>query len=135
MHKIFELKAGIPGSDWTAVSEADWIKAERSAGFRPRLHPTDPAYDSTCATGGWGGSGSAIQGRIRYSNVQQDEATRTMHLNDHDATALRGALELARDQYRKIAGEMRTQPAHERLAEQFDRQAADADRLIEQLDA
>lgn len=59
----------------------------------------------------------------------------TLHLNDHDVTALRGALEIARDRYREHAGQLRTISGHERLADQFDRQAADAERLIGELDS
>lgn len=52
------LKAsGIPGSSWQKVSKEDWIKAERAAGFRPKLWSGDPAYMTTYATGGFGGSG------------------------------------------------------------------------------
>jgi hypothetical protein len=48
------LKAsGIPGSQWTKVSKEEWIRAERSAGFRPKLWSGDPAYMTTYATGGF----------------------------------------------------------------------------------
>lgn len=56
---------GIPGSTWTEVSKEDWIKAERAAGFCPKLWSGDPAYMTTCATGGFGGS-QGISGNITY---------------------------------------------------------------------
>jgi len=59
-HRYF-LKADF-NPDWTEVTKEDWIKAERSAGFRPKLWSGDPAYMTTCATGGWSSSG--ISGRI-----------------------------------------------------------------------
>lgn len=49
---------------WQRVTKEAWIKAERAAGFRPKLPSTDPAYATTCATGGFGGSG--VQGKIVY---------------------------------------------------------------------
>lgn len=56
------LKAdAIPGADWVQVSKEDWIKAERAAGFRPKI-------GDGCATGGWGSS-AGISGRITYANV------------------------------------------------------------------
>jgi hypothetical protein len=55
----FWLKAsGIPGSQWVEVSKDDWIKAERRAGFRPKLWSGDPNYMTTCATGGFGDGGT-----------------------------------------------------------------------------
>jgi len=49
------LKAdAIPGSQWAEVSKEDWVRAERRAGFRPKLWSGDPAYMTTCATGGFG---------------------------------------------------------------------------------
>lgn len=59
----------------------------------------------------------------------------TLHLNENDVTALRGALEIARDRYRENSTELRAMHGHQRLAEQFERQAADAERLIETLDS
>lgn len=51
------LKAnGIPGSAWTEVPKEEWIRAERAAGFRPKLWSGDPAYMTTPATGGFSSS-------------------------------------------------------------------------------
>ena len=64
MTEKFWLKASaIPGSAWAEVSKEDWIKAERRAGFRPKLWSGDPAYMTTCATGGFSDSGG-ISGSI-----------------------------------------------------------------------
>lgn len=60
----------------------------------------------------------------------------TLTLTESELTALRDALEIARDRYRDNAHNLRhAGPAHEHLAEQFDRQSADAERLMEKLDA
>lgn len=58
---------GIPGSQWQSVSKEDWIKAERAAGFRPKLPSDDPRYMKVCATGGFGGSGG-ISGGISFDS-------------------------------------------------------------------
>ncbi|MEO1564173.1 MAG: hypothetical protein AAFR98_12115 [Pseudomonadota bacterium] len=58
----------------------------------------------------------------------------SIQLNDRQVTAIRGALELARDKYVENASTLRQIPNHERLAEQFDRQAKEADDLLEQID-
>jgi hypothetical protein len=58
------LKANaIPGSEWQKVSREDWIKAERRAGFRPKLWSGDPNYMTTYATGGFSDSGG-ISGKL-----------------------------------------------------------------------
>lgn len=49
--------------DWVEVSRADWIKAERYAGFRPKLSSDDPRYMQVCATGGFYSS-SGISGKV-----------------------------------------------------------------------
>lgn len=46
------------------VTLEEFCKAERAAGFRPKLWSGDPAYMTTPATGGFGGSG--IRGRVEY---------------------------------------------------------------------
>ena len=46
------------------VTKEEWIRAERSAGFRPKIQSTDPMYMKVCATGGF--SSGYIQGIIRY---------------------------------------------------------------------
>jgi hypothetical protein len=49
--EIFEIKPKGTGEDgWRRVTKAEWIHAERSAGFRPRMSSTDPRYWTTCAT-------------------------------------------------------------------------------------
>lgn len=55
-------------------------------------------------------------------------------ITQNDIMALRGALEIAANIYRQNATECRAAPAMERLAQQFDRQAEDAAKLIEKLD-
>jgi hypothetical protein len=51
----FWLKAtSIPGSKWIEVSKEDWIKAERRAGFRPKLWSGHVDCMKICATGGFG---------------------------------------------------------------------------------
>lgn len=58
----------------------------------------------------------------------------TITLTENKITALRGALELARDKYRENAAQLRTIPGHDRMAEQFDRQAEEAEKLLEEID-
>lgn len=60
MVERYMLKA--PFTDWIEVSQEEWIKAERNAGFRPRCAITDPRYMTECATGGFGSAN--IQGKI-----------------------------------------------------------------------
>ena len=55
------LKADF-NTEWTEVTKEQWVKAERAAGFRPKLWSGDPAYMTTCATGGFSGAG--ISGRF-----------------------------------------------------------------------
>jgi hypothetical protein len=47
---------GIPGSKWVQVTKSEWIRAERSAGFRPKMSSDHPEYMDTYATGGFGSS-------------------------------------------------------------------------------
>lgn len=49
---------------WSEVSKEEWIRAERMAGFRPKLWSGDPAYMTTYATGGFSGGG--VSGKIDY---------------------------------------------------------------------
>lgn len=58
----------------------------------------------------------------------------TVTLNEHDITAIRGALELARDKYRENIEALKSLPGHDRLADQFARQAADCERLLDTID-
>lgn len=61
------LKASaIPGSTWVKVSKEDWIKAERAAGFRPKLWSGDPEYTKTYATGGF--SNGQISGTMTLTD-------------------------------------------------------------------
>lgn len=46
------------------VTREEWIRAERSAGFYPKLPHNHPAYWITPATGGF--SSGNVSGRIRY---------------------------------------------------------------------
>lgn len=50
--------------EWQEVTKKEWVKAERSAGFRPKCASTDEAYMTTCATGGFSGGG--ISGKTEY---------------------------------------------------------------------
>ncbi len=61
---------------------------------------------------------------------------RTITISENDITALRGALEVAREKYTANAKELREMqaPGYVRLAEQFDRQAHDADKLLNTID-
>lgn len=63
MSERYELKADF--TDWVEVPKAEWIRAERAAGFRPKMASDDPRYMDTPATGGFYSSGG-ISGRIRY---------------------------------------------------------------------
>ena len=47
------------------VTLEEFCKAERSAGFRPKLWSGDPAYMTTPATGGFS-NGNGISGRTEY---------------------------------------------------------------------
>lgn len=65
----------------------------------------------------------------------------TLTFDDRELTALRGALELARDKYRENAEKCRKdgtgarfENAITRLAEQFDRQAADCETLLDKIE-
>lgn len=62
--------------------------------------------------------------------------SRTITISENDITALRGALELAKDKYTANAKELREMqaPGYARLAEQFDRQANDATKLLDRID-
>jgi len=46
------------------VTKEEWIRAERSAGFRPKMASNEVGYMSTCATGGF--SNNFISGSIKY---------------------------------------------------------------------
>ena len=58
------LKTG-PQEDFQEVSVEDFCRAERAAGFRPKLSSLDPRYWVTPATGGFSGSGT--KGEVRYA--------------------------------------------------------------------
>lgn len=50
-------------TDWIEVSKEEFIRAERAAGFQPKLSSCHPDYMKVCATGGF--SNSVIAGKIR----------------------------------------------------------------------
>lgn len=58
---VYQLKTDWQ-SEWQSVSKEMWIRAERAAGFRPKLSSDDPRYMATPATGGFSSGG--ISGRI-----------------------------------------------------------------------
>lgn len=63
--EIFEIKPKGAGEDgWRRVTKEEWIHAERSAGFRPKMSSTDPRYWTTCATAQFSSSDS-YSGRRR----------------------------------------------------------------------
>ncbi len=47
------------------VTLEEFCKAERAAGFRPKLPSSDPRYMTTLATGGFSGNG--VSGRVKYT--------------------------------------------------------------------
>lgn len=49
-------------TSWQTVSKEEWIRAERSAGFRPKVSSDDPRYMQICATAGFSGNG--VSGKI-----------------------------------------------------------------------
>lgn len=51
-------------NEWDEVSREEWIKAERNAGFMPKLSADHPDYMKTLATGGFYGKG--VGGRIEF---------------------------------------------------------------------
>lgn len=50
------------------VSLLEYCRAERQAGFRPRMAYDDPRYMTTPATGGFSGNG--ISGSIKYDTKE-----------------------------------------------------------------
>lgn len=61
------LKADF-ADNWTEVSKEAWIKAERAAGFRPKMSSSNPRYMETYATGSFSGNG--ISGCLRYNGSE-----------------------------------------------------------------
>lgn len=55
--------------DEKEVSKAEFIQAERNAGFRPKLPYDHPEYYTTFATAGF--SGNNISGRIDYERLKR----------------------------------------------------------------
>lgn len=51
------------------VTKEEFCKAERAAGFRPKLSYDHPDYMTTCATGGF--SGNNINGRIEMQRLER----------------------------------------------------------------
>ena len=65
MHRYFlSCKLGAEKVEREVTLE-EYCKAERAAGFRPKLWSSDPAYMTTPATGGFS-NGDGISGRIEY---------------------------------------------------------------------
>jgi hypothetical protein len=64
MSQRYFLKADHQTS-WDEVTKEQWIRAERAAGFRPKLWSGDPNYMTTCATGGFS-NGGGLSGKIEY---------------------------------------------------------------------
>ena len=62
MSAKYFLKANFQ-PDWVEVTKAEWIKAERAAGFRPKLSSDHPRYMQVCATGGFYSS-YVVSGKI-----------------------------------------------------------------------
>lgn len=56
------LKSELPRAAWVEVGEEEWIRAERSAGFRPKLSSDHQDYMRVRATGGFGND--FISGKI-----------------------------------------------------------------------
>lgn len=56
------------------VTLEEFCKAERAAGFRPKLWSGDPAYMTTPATGGFSSS-RGISGRVGYQPNNSLQAT------------------------------------------------------------
>jgi hypothetical protein len=52
-------------TDWTKVSKETFIKAERSAGFKPKVSSDSPEYWTTLATSGF--SGGSCSGMIKVA--------------------------------------------------------------------
>jgi hypothetical protein len=63
MENRFFLKYG--AEDWHEVTREEWIRAERAAGFQPKIASTDPRYWTTEATGGF--SSGNVSGRVEYA--------------------------------------------------------------------
>lgn len=66
-YKYWLRADAITGSAWQEVSKDEWIKAERRAGFRPKLWSGDPNYMKVCATGSFGDG--QISGTITYDGA------------------------------------------------------------------
>lgn len=49
--------------DKVEVTKEEWIRAERRAGFQPKLSSDHPEYMNTCATGGF--NNGYISGSIK----------------------------------------------------------------------
>lgn len=72
MSNKYELRSTtVPGSDWVEVSRDEWIRAERAAGFRPKMASDDPRYMQTQATGGFSSS-AGTEGRIKWADDGND---------------------------------------------------------------
>jgi hypothetical protein len=66
MNKYF-LKVTLAGEEIEReVTKEEYCKAERAAGFRPKMATDDPGYMTTPATAGFSSS-NGISGRIKYN--------------------------------------------------------------------
>lgn len=74
------LKIG--DGDWKAVTREEWIKAERNAGFRPKMSSDHPDYMTTYATAGFGSTLSGIKGKVGGKYEEIDENDTTVREND-----------------------------------------------------
>lgn len=63
----YYLKSSI-NNEWLQVSKEEWIRAERAAGFRPKMASDNPRYMQVCATGGFSSS-YGISGKVEYAKV------------------------------------------------------------------
>ncbi len=68
MSERYFLKADF-NQDWAEVTLAAFCKAERMAGFRPKMASDDPRYMFTPATGGFSGNG--VSGKVVYESTPE----------------------------------------------------------------
>lgn len=48
------------------VTKKEWIKAERNAGFRPKMASTEPNYMKVCATAGFTSGNMSGRTEVEY---------------------------------------------------------------------
>jgi hypothetical protein len=71
-------------AEYDEVSKETWIRAERTAGFQPKMSSDHPEYMNVCATGGFGGSG--MSGKIIHVPDERirDQERRTSPYGDNN---------------------------------------------------